>query len=134
MAVGSILFGQVNPTRRRVVVMYLLFGLNDLCVVAMALTPWFEAGLVLVLLRGLCIGFGLGVWNTLMMQFVPESKLARVSSLDFFGSFALVPVGYALTAVLAGSFAPSTLLVVGFGLSAVLWTAPLGLRRVREAA
>lgn len=39
--------------------------------------------------------FGLGVWNPLM-QFVPESKSARVSSLDFFGSFALVPVGYAL--------------------------------------
>jgi hypothetical protein len=39
-----------------------------------------------------------------------------------------------LTAVLAGTFAPSTLLVVGFGLSAVLWSAPLALRRVREAA
>jgi len=80
------------------------------------------------------IGVGLGVWNTLMMQFVPESKLARVSSLDFFGSFALVPVGYALTAIVAGLFAPSTLLIAGFTLSAFLWTAPLALRRVREAA
>ena len=80
------------------------------------------------------IGVGLGVWNTLMMQFVPESKLARVSSLDFFGSFALMPVGYALTAIVAGLFAPSTLLIAGFTLSAFLWTAPLALRRVREAA
>ena len=80
------------------------------------------------------IGVGLGVWNTLMMQFVPESKLARVSSLDFFGSFALVPVGYALTAIVAGLFAPSTLLIAGFTLSAFLWTAPLALSRVREAA
>ena len=80
------------------------------------------------------IGVGLGVWNTLMMQFVPESKLARVSSLDFFGSFALVPVRYALTALVAGLFAPSTLLIAGFTLSAFLWTAPLALRRVREAA
>lgn len=134
MAVGSLVFGQVNPRSRRVIVMYLLFALNDVCVVAMALLPWFEAGLVLVLLRGLCIGFGIAVWNTLMMQFVPESKLARVSSLDFFGSFALVPAGYALTALLASSFAPATLLIVGFGLSAVLWSAPLTLRRVREAA
>jgi hypothetical protein len=86
------------------------------------------------MLRGLCIGFGLGVWNTLMMQFVPESKLARVSSVDFFGSFALVPAAYALTAFLAGMFAPSSLLIAGFSLSAVLWTAPLALRRVREAA
>jgi MFS family permease len=134
MAIGSLVFGHLNPRGHRVVIMYLLFGLNDLFVVAMALTPSYEAGLAFVTLRGLCIGFGLGVWNTLMMQFVPESKLARVSSLDFFGSFALVPVGYALTALLAGMFAPSSLLVAGFSLSAVLWTAPLALRRVREAA
>jgi MFS family permease len=134
MALGSLVFGQINPSGRRVIVMYLLFALNDVFVVAMALTPWYELALLLVALRGLCIGFGLGVWNTLLMQFVPENKLARVSSLDFFGSFALVPVGYALTAVLAGTFAPSTLLIVGFGLSAVLWSAPLALRRVREAA
>jgi hypothetical protein len=31
-------------------------------------------------------------------------------------------------------FAPSSLLIAGFGLSAVLWTAPLAVRRVREAA
>jgi MFS family permease len=134
MAIGSLVFGQLNPGGHRVVIMYLLFALNDVFVVAMAIVPSFEAGLAFVMLRGLCIGFGLGVWNTLMMQFVPESKLARVSSLDFFGSFALVPVGYALTAILAGMFAPSSLLIAGFSLSAVLWTAPLALRRVREAA
>jgi hypothetical protein len=69
-----------------------------------------------------------------MMQFVPENKLARVASLDFFGSFALVPVGYALTALVASSFSPSSLLIAGFGLSAILWSAPLTVRRVREAA
>jgi MFS family permease len=134
MAIGSLAFGQLNPRGHRVVIMYVLFALNDVFVVAMALLPWYEAGLAFVTLRGLCIGFGLGVWNTLMMQFVPVSKLARVSSLDFFGSFALVPVGYVLTALLAGMFAPSSLLIAGFSLSAVLWTAPLALRRVREAA
>ncbi|HET8651025.1 MAG TPA: MFS transporter [Gaiellaceae bacterium] len=134
MAIGSLVFGQVNPRGHRVMVMYLLFAMNDVFVVLMALTHQFELGLFFVFCRGLCIGFGLGVWNTLMMQFVPESKLARVSSLDFFGSFALVPVGYALTAAVAGFFAPATLLLVGFTMSAVLWTAPLTLRRVREAA
>jgi MFS family permease len=134
MAIGSLVFGQVNPPGHRVVIMYLLFAANDVFVVLMAITHQFELGLFFVFCRGLCIGFGLGVWNTLMMQFVPESKLARVSSLDFFGSFALVPVGYALTAAVAGLFAPATLLVIGFTLSAFLWTAPLALRRVREAA
>jgi MFS family permease len=134
MALGSLMFGQVDPRGHRVVIMYLLFAANDVFVILMALSGSLELGLLFVSLRGVCIGFGLGVWSTLMMQFVPESKLARVSSLDFFGSFALVPVGYALTALVAPHFAPASLLIAGFTASAILWTAPLGLRRVREAA
>jgi MFS family permease len=134
MALGSLAFGQTNPSRRRVIIMYVLFAANDLCVIAMALTHSFELACLLVGLRGLCIGYGIGVWSTLLMQQVPSGKLARVTSLDFFGSFALIPVGYALTAAVAGSFSAATLLLVGFGLSTVLWIAPLASRRVREAA
>jgi MFS family permease len=134
MAVGSLAFGQTNPSRRRVIIMYVLFAANDLCVIAMTLTHSFELACIFVGIRGVCIGYGIGVWSTLLMQQVPSSKLARVTSLDFFGSFALIPVGYALTAAVAGSYSPATLLMVGFGLSAVLWLAPLASRRVREAA
>ena len=134
MAVGSLAFGQTNPSRRRVIIMYLLFAANDVCVIAMALTHSFGLACLFVALRGVCIGYGIGVWSTLLMQQVPSSKLARVTSLDFFGSFALVPLGYALTAAVAESFSPATLLLVGFGLSAVLWIAPLASRTVRTAA
>lgn len=134
MAFGSLAFGQTNPSRRRVIIMYLLFAANDICVIAMTLTHSFTLACVFVAARGICIGYGIGVWSTLLMQQVPSSKLARVTSLDFFGSFALIPVGYALTAVVAGSFSPATLLFVGFTLSAILWTAPLASRRVRTAA
>ncbi|HEX7255805.1 MAG TPA: MFS transporter [Gaiellaceae bacterium] len=134
MAFGSLAFGQTNPSRRRVIIMYLLFAANDLCVIAMALTHSFGLACLFVALRGVFIGYGIGVWSTLLMQQVPSSKLARVTSLDFFGSFALVPVGYALTALVADSFSPATLLLVGFGLSTVLWIAPLASRKVRTAA
>jgi MFS family permease len=134
MALGTLLFGQFPPKRHRVVWMYVPFGLNALCVVVMASVASYEAAMGLVLVRGVLIGFGIGVWNTLLMQMVPESKLSRVMSLDFFGSFALVPVGYALAAVAVGFLAPSTILVAGFSLAAVLWVAPLALRPVRTAA
>jgi MFS family permease len=134
MAAGTLLYGQFPPERRRIVWMYVLFGLNDLCVVAMALTPDYAVGGALVTLRGVFIGFGISVWNTLLMQMVPDSKLSRVMSLDFFGSLALVPVGYALAALAVGFFTPSAILVAGFSLAFVLWTAPLGLRAVRAAA
>ena len=119
MAFGSLAFGQTNPSRRRVIIMYLLFAANDICVIAMTLTHSFTLACVFVAARGVCIGYGIGVWSTLLMQQVPSSKLARVTSLDF-GSFALIPVGYALTAAVAGSFSPATLLMVGFGLSTIL--------------
>ena len=134
MALGTLLFGQFPPSRRRIIWMYVLFALNDVCVVAMALIPSFETALGLVALRGVFIGFGIGVWNTLVMQMVPESKLARVMSLDFFGSFALVPVGYALAALAVGFFTPSTILVAGFSLAFFLWIVPLASRPVRTAA
>ena len=134
MALGSLAFGQTNPTRRRVTIMYVLFAANDICVIAMTLTHSFGLACALVAARGICIGYGIGVWSTLLMQQVPSSKLSRVTSLDFFGSFALIPVGYALTAAVAGAFSPAALLFVGFGISAILWLAPLASVRVRTAA
>jgi MFS family permease len=134
MAVGTLAFGQMNPRRRRVMLMCISFTANDLFVVAMALVPRYESALALVTLRGAAIGFGIGVWMTLMMELVPESKLARVTSLDFFGSFGLVPVGYALTAFASSYLEPRTILLCGFSLAAVLWVLPLVNRRFREAA
>ena len=134
MALGTLVFGQFPPSRRRIIWMYVLFALNDLCVVVMALIASYELALGLVLVRGVFIGFGIGVWNTLVMQMVPESKLSRVMSLDFFGSFALVPLGYALAAIAVGFFSPNAILLAGFSLAFVLWTAPLALRPVRMAA
>jgi MFS family permease len=134
MAVGTLVFGQTNPRRRRVILMCLAFTANDVCVIAMALVPRFESALALVTLRGAAIGFGIGIWTTLMMELVPESKLARVTSLDFFGSFGLVPVGYALTALATNYLEPRVILLFGFSLASMLWLVPLASRQFREAA
>jgi MFS family permease len=134
MVLGTIVFGQTNPRRHRVVVTYVAFALNDLCVIGMALTGMYALAAALVGVRGIFIGYGIGIWETVLMELVPESMLSRVISLDFFGSLGLTPVGYALTAVVSDLFSPSQILVVGFAASAVLWLAPLGVARVREAA
>jgi hypothetical protein len=100
----------------------------------MALTGRYTLAAVLVVVRGFFIGYGIGIWETVLMELVPESMLSRVISLDFFGSLGLTPVGFALTAAVSGLFTPSQILVVGFSASTVLWLAPLALARVREAA
>ena len=134
MALGTLAFGQVNPRRQRIVTMFLLFALNDLFVGVMALFGSYELAAAMVFLRGATIGFGIGIWSTLLMDLVPESKLARVVSVDFFGSFGLLPVGYALSALVAESASAAAIIAGGAFLAMLLWTVPLAWRPVRSAA
>jgi predicted MFS family arabinose efflux permease len=133
MAVGTALFGQLQPQRRRIVQIFGLLALNDLFVIAMALASSYAAGAAFMVARGVFIGYAISIWGTLLMERVPEAKLSRVTSLDFFGSTGLVPLGYALTAALSQALGPSTILLAGFSLAAFLWASPLALARVREA-
>ena len=134
MAAGAVAFAQLHPRRHRMVLMYGSWAANDLITVAMMLTGSFEIASVLIAIRGALIGFGSAAWGTLMMELVPTEMLGRVTSLDFFGSFALVPIGYALTAAVSDVVDPATLIIVGFATASVLWSAPLLLRSVRQAA
>ena len=54
-----------------------------------------------MVLRGICVGFGVAIWETMLMELVPENLLSRVVSLDYFGSFGLMPVGLAFAAAVA---------------------------------
>ena len=69
---------------------------------------------------GVCVGFGVAIWETMLMELVPEHLFSRVVSLDYFGSFGLMPVGLALAASVSGLAAPGTLIAAGAGANAVL--------------
>jgi hypothetical protein len=82
-------------------------------------------------LRGsprLCIGFGVAVWETMLQELVPEHLLARVVSLDFFGSFGLMPIGLAIWGAIANVAPPGPLIaggaLVSAGMIAVVLTRP----------
>jgi MFS family permease len=52
---------------------------------------------------GLCVEvFGV-LWQTTMQQEIPSAKLARLSSYDAVGSFALMPIGYAVVGPIAAT-------------------------------
>jgi MFS family permease len=134
MVVGSLAWAKWHPTRRRVLVCFASFGINDLGIVVLALSSWYPLAVAAVAWRGLWIGIGIAAWTTLVTELVPEHLLARVFSFDFFGSLGLTPVGYLLAALVATAVAPTTILAVGGALGALLWFVPLGSRRVRTAA
>jgi MFS family permease len=130
--VGTLLFGQLQPRRRRGVISYWIWIVNSLSIVGLALSPWFGLAAGFALFRGVCIGFGVAVWETMLQELVPEHLLSRVVSLDVFGSFGLMPVGLAVAAAISGLAGPGTIIAAGAGISAALFGIVLTRRWLRE--
>jgi MFS family permease len=109
---GALLAGHLRPRRRGLV--------SQLCLLPLALEPL--ALLVVAPLWALCGAWFLGslgigpflvFWETALQQDVPPRLLARVISVDWMCSFALMPLGLALVGPVIGA--------VGRG--PVLWVA-----------
>jgi DHA3 family tetracycline resistance protein-like MFS transporter len=134
MVAGSLLWARWHPRKRRVAICFAAFGINDIGIVVIALTPWYPLAVGAAAWRGFWIGIGIAAWLTLISELVPEHLLSRVMSFDFFGSLGLTPVGFVLAGVAATAVAPTTILAIGGALGAVLWFVPLVWRRVRIVA
>jgi MFS family permease len=117
---GTLCFGQLQPRKRRGIVNYSFWLLNSLAIAALALSPWFELAAGFALVRGFCVGFGVAMWETMLQELVPQHLLSRVVSLDFFGSFGLMPVGLAFAAAVAGLASPGTIIATGALISAAM--------------
>jgi MFS family permease len=131
MIAGSVVLAQTAPARRRVVLIYALFIVNNVFGALVGLSPWYAAAAVLQVGRGFCVGFGITLWDTMVMQHVPQHMLSRVISMDWFGSIGLLPAGLGLWAALSGIAAPGTLIAASFAFCTVLFLVGLSDRRIR---
>ena len=122
---GTLVFGQLQPRRRRGVISYWLWLVNSLAIAGLALAPSYYLAGGLALVRGACIGFGVAVWETMLQELVPSRLLGRVISLDFFGSFGLMPIGLAIWGGLAGIAPPGPMIAAGALVSAGMITVVL---------
>jgi MFS family permease len=134
MVAGSLVWARWHPRHGRVIVCFAAFGINDLGIAVVGLSPWYWLAALAVVWRGLWIGIGISAWTTLITELVPERLLSRVFSFDFFGSLGLTPVGYVVAAAAATAIAPTSILAVGGIFAVGLWFVPLTWRRVRAAA
>jgi MFS family permease len=133
MVVGSLAWARWHPRKWRVAICFAAFGINDIGIVVLAVSPWYELAVVSAAWRGFWIGIGVAAWITLISELVPEHLLSRVLSFDYFGTFALTPVGFVLAGAAATVVAPTTILAAGGALGALLWFVPLLWRKVRVA-
>ena len=131
MVFGSVVLGQTAPTRRRGTMIYGLFVANSAFGVLLGLSPWYGGAAALQVGRGFCIGFAITLWDTMLMQRVPQQMLARVISMDWFGSLGLMPAGLGIWAALSGLAAPGTLIAASSAFCTALFLLGLSDRRIR---
>ena len=132
MVIGSIVLGQTAPARRRGVLIYTLFVANSVCGALLGLSPWFGGAAALQVGRGFCLGFAITLWDTMLMQRVPQQMLSRVISMDWFGSLGLLPAGLGIWAALSGLAAPGTLIALSSTFCAGVFLLGLSDRRIRS--
>ena len=131
MVAGTIAFGQLNPRRRRGLLSYALWIVNSAFVIVLALSPWYELAAASAVLRGACVGFGIAVWDTMLMELVPGNLLSRVISVDYFGSLGLMPVGLVLAGAASALASPQALLAGGGAVGVLMFAATLAKKEIR---
>jgi MFS family permease len=131
MLIGSVVVGQTAPTRGRGTTIYWLFTLNSAFTALIGLSPWYEAAAALQVGRGFCIGYAITLWETMLMQRVPQQMLSRVISMDWFGSIGLLPLGLGIWAGLSGLASPGTLIAVSSTFCTGLFLLGLADNRIR---
>ena len=132
MVMGSVVLAQTAPARRRGVLIYWLFFVNSGLGVLIGLSPWYWGAAAVQIGRGFCIGFAITLWDTMLMQLVPQHMLSRVISMDWFGSIGLLPAGLGLWALLSGLAPPGTLIAASSAFCAFLFLLGLADRRIRS--
>ena len=122
--VGSLLATRVDPLRPLVVVV-LMEGVFAMPLAFLAAGAHVAALAVGAFLSGVGMMVGMSLWESTLQRQVPAESISRVSSYDWFGSFAFYPIGLALWGPLAAAIGVGTALWLAFGLFAVLATALL---------
>jgi MFS family permease len=71
-------------------------------------------------------------WETALVRHIPADSLSRVSSYDWMGSLALLPLGFAIAGPIASAVGARTVLGVGAGVTFVTLLAAMTPRSTRE--
>ena len=108
---GGLLVGQVR-IRRTGIAMYAFSALGGAGMLLLA-TEQLVAVVASAILWGLsAVGFGV-LWETSLQRHVPRGLLGRVSSVDWFGSIALAPLGPLVAGALIVAIGPPPFFVAG---------------------
>jgi hypothetical protein len=82
-------------------------------------------------LAGVAVAIGFAQWETTLGRLIPDRALSRVTSLDWFTTVGLMPLGYAVAGPLADTFGLHETMIGAAILTAALFCGALAVRDVR---
>jgi DHA3 family tetracycline resistance protein-like MFS transporter len=125
VVLGAVWLGRLRVIRRRGLMAYGAWLVSGLLTLAIGL-PIGTLGIALasLLVGATTAAFSL-IWINTLQQLVPREMLGRVSSIDYLGSFILLPLGYSVVGWATDQLGAATVFVIGGALTMAL--AVLGL-------
>lgn len=130
--VGSFWLGRYPKIRRRGLVSFLGIALAALMLALFGLHFPLWALLVAALVNGIALEADQLAWTGLLQEKIPNDELGRVFSFDSLGSFALLPVGLAVTGWATQTLGPSMVFLMGGGLTVLIVLLALLLPDIRN--
>ena len=128
---AALLVSRLGAPRRHVTFMYAGWAVSGALTAGFAVADAAWQLCAVAFVSFACATAGMVVWSTLMQTLVPAEMLGRVSSVDWFVSFGLVPLSFAITGPVAEVVGVKETLVGG-GVLALLSCGALFLPGVRE--
>jgi MFS family permease len=128
--VANTVLGQLSALRHRGTIIFAVWSLIGISTMLVGLAP----SLVLILVAGALKGVtycGDTIYVGIVQQYVPAEYRSRVFSLDMLGSFALYPVGLAVSGIVAAAIGPEPTLIAGGAVALALSVAGMLLPAMR---
>ena len=116
---GGLWIGRFRRVRHRGWIIYLGIMVAGLGMLALGLPVPIAVALVAAVINGAALEIGNLIWVNLMQELVPNERLARISSIEMLGSFALLPVGIGLTGWATDILGPATVCILGGAITMV---------------
>ncbi len=117
---AALLLGSRKRLRRRGPVAYLTWALCGLMLASFGLQSNLWAALAAGAVMGATLTVGGLIWTNTLQEIVPSNLLGRVSSIDYLGSFALMPIGFALAGWATDRIGPEPVFIIAGSFTALL--------------
>jgi MFS family permease len=130
--VASVWLGRSGKVRHRGLTFYTTFLIAAVVIISLAWPMQIVAVAIAVFIIGATLTSSALIWTNTLQDSVSRDVLGRVASIDYLGSYALLPIGYSLSGWAADRWGSSVVFLLGGSISILLGLLALSSRVVRN--